>query len=340
MLIESAAAAVIAVLALIVGVPFMLERSRREVRADIATAQGLLYQRIDSLAQRLDGLHGSVGTSLSATADTLGRIGEQLGALGVSTSRILEVGRDVASLQDILRPPKLRGGFGELMMERLLAEVVPGRYVCQHRFRSGEVVDAVIHFGSGMVPVDSKFPLDSFTRMLAAEDDAARRAARREFERAVRGHIDAVARYIREDEGTMDFALMYVAAENVYYELMRDDAELTGGLGTLAYAQERHVFVVSPSTFYGYLSAIALGLRGLRVEERAREIVGHLGRLAREFEAFQRDFGILGGHLEGARKKYEGLNIQLTRLTERITLPLGDDGSEALEVDQPTLLAR
>ncbi|HEY7268839.1 MAG TPA: DNA recombination protein RmuC [Dehalococcoidia bacterium] len=338
---------VVAVVAagLLVLVPALLERSRRDVRSDIATAQSALYQRIDSLNQRLDGLQGSVGASLAGTADTMGRIGEQLGALSASTNRMLEVGQDIASLQDILRPPKLRGGFGETLMERLLADAVPGRYVCQHRFRSGDVVDAVIHLSSGMVPVDSKFPLDAFVRLAASESDGERRAHRRDFERALRGHIDAVARYIRADEGTLDFALMYIPAENVYYELLRDDLGAESGgtgarTGIFAYAQDRRVFLVSPSTFYSYLSAIALGLRGLRVEERAREIIGHLSRLNHEFEAFQRDFGVLGGHLEGARKKYEGLTVQVTRLGEHIARPLEHEPQDALaEAEQPTLIA-
>ncbi len=333
---------------LMVLLPAFLERQRREMRRELSTDQLALNQRLEGLNQRLDGLQTSVGASLTGSAETIGHIREQLGALGVSTARILEVGQDIASLQDILKPPKLRGGFGELLLEQLLAEVVPGRYVCQHRFRSGETVDAVIHLSAGMVPVDSKFPLDAFSRLLASDTDEQRRRHRRDFERAVRGHIDAVARYVRADEGTLDFALMYVPAENVYYELHRAEFGLDGGgresgrgAGVFAYAQERRVFIVSPSTFYTYLSAIALGLRGLKVEERAREIIGHLGRLSQEFERFQREFGVLGGHLEGARKKYDALNIHLARLGDHITRPLdGDDlESGAPAEDQPRLVA-
>jgi len=317
--------------------PGYLER-RRRAGDDYGAAALALLQGIDALGQRLDGVQQSLGASLGTTADTLSRIGEQLGALGKSTEQVLEVGKDIASLQDVLRPPKLRGGFGEIMMERLLAEVVPGRYVCQYRFRSGETVDAVIHLAAGMVPVDSKFPLDAFNRLLAAEDDVSRRAFRREFERAVRTHIDAVARYIKADEGTLDFALMYIPAENVFYELHRSEFGLDaprldpsggqGGPGIFAYAQERRVFPVSPSTFYTYLSAIALGLRGLQVEERARELLGHLARLRQEFDRFQRDFGVLGGHIEQAHKKYDGLNVSLARLGDRLALPLTEEEAE------------
>jgi len=304
-----------------------------------------LFQRMEGLDQRLDGIQGSLSQSLAGTADTLGRIGQQLGALGKSADRILEVGEDIASLQDILQPPKLRGGFGEMLMERVLAEIVPGRYTLQHRFRSGDAVDAVVHLGEGMVPVDSKFPLDAFARFLSAENESERRAHRREFERAVRGHIDAVARYIRADEGTLDFALMYIPAENVYYEVQRSELTPSRGeqsraaLGLMAYAQDNRVFPVSPSTFYMYLSAIALGLRGLRVEEQAREILGRLGRLNEDFSRFQREFGVLGGHLEGARKKYETLTIGLQRFGDRLSLALEDDAGVIAEAEQPSLIA-
>jgi DNA recombination protein RmuC len=313
--------------------PAAIDRRQR----DVSAGQLALYQRMDGIDQRLDAIQGNVGRSLTSTTETIGRIGEQLGALGKSTERILEVGQDISSLQEILQAPGMRGGFGEMLMERLLADVVPGRYSTQHRFRSGEAVDAVVHLAGGMVPVDSKFPLDAFKRLLAAASESERRAARREFERAVRGHIDSVARYIRADEGTLDFALMYIPAENVYYEVQR--SELAAGGGLLAYAHERRVFPVSPSTLYMYLSAIALGLRGLRVEEQAREIIGRLGRLNEEFGRFQREFGVLGGHLEGARKKYDALSINLQRLSDRLSLPFEDEASDLDDGEQPRLVA-
>src|SRR4030042_2704805 len=119
-----------------------------------------------------------------------------------SCDRILEVGQSISSLQDILSPPKLRGGFGEMLLERLLAQILPqANYEFQHRFRSGEAVDAVIRLGPSLVPVDAKFPMESFNRVLAAASDDERTKLRRGFVRAVRGHVDNVAKYIRPDEG-------------------------------------------------------------------------------------------------------------------------------------------
>jgi DNA recombination protein RmuC len=152
---------------------------------------------------------------------------------------MLDVGRNISSLQDILKPPKVRGGFGEMLLERLLAEILPEKnYTTQHRFANGVQVDAAIHVGGSVVPVDSKFPLESFHRMMQTETDEERAALRRDFVRAVRGHIDAVTKYILPDEGSLPFALMYIPAENVYYEVIVKDDLADSHANLCAYALE------------------------------------------------------------------------------------------------------
>src|SRR5947208_1118110 len=160
-----------------------------------------------------------------------------------------------------------RGGALGLVQQQL--EVLPARhFTLQHTFQNGERVDAVVRLGPALVPVDAKFPLEDFRRLLEAGDDETRTRARRAFVARVRKHIDDVAtKYILPDEGTYDFALMYVPAENVYYEaIVRDDGGNDRELS--AYALERKVIPVSPNCFYAYLQAIVLGLRGLRIEAR------------------------------------------------------------------------
>jgi DNA recombination protein RmuC len=307
---------------------------RREIRQDLAATGQAMEQRLQGIDQRfnqrLDTIQVSLGQSMSSTTETIGRIHEQLGALGKSAERILEVGQDIASLQDLLQPPRLRGGFGELLLERLLEQVVPGAYALQHRFRGGEAVDAVIRLGAGLVPVDSKFPLEGFNRLAAADTDDDRRRLRREFSRSARFHVDAVAGYIRCDEGTLDFALMYIPAERVFYELATSDGEEPGG-ELFTHAQQRRVFPVSPATMYIYLTSIALGLRGLRVEERAREVIDHLDRLTLEFGRFLREFEVLGGHIDNSKKKYDTLSLQAARFSDRMALShvsdAGPDGN-------------
>jgi DNA recombination protein RmuC len=189
------------------------------------------------------------------------------------------------------------------------------------------MVDAVIHLGSGLVPIDSKFPLESFNRLAAAESDEERGPLRRAFLRDVKLHIDAVSRYIVPDEGTFEFALMYVPAEGVYYETFSRE-DMADEQSACSYALGKRVIPVSPNSFYGYLQAIVLGLKGLRVEERAREIIDHLGRLGREFEGFRGEFAVLGTHVGRAKTKYDELDKRVGRLGDRLFLPLHEEWEE------------
>lgn len=263
--------------------------------------RGLSQEQLDALAQRL---LDSDQRILATTTQTFGQLQSNLGQLSQATQQMMEVGKDIASLEDLLKPPKLRGGMGETLLEMLLAQIfrAEGFYILQYRFRSGDFVDAVIKLGENLVPVDAKFPLESFRRILESEVETERRAARREFVRVVKSHIDNIAqKYILPDEGTFDFALMYIPAENVYYETIIKGEEEEG---IFPYALERRVIPVSPNSFYAYLQVIVRGLRGLQIEERAQEIMAHLGRLERDFDLFRQDFETLGTHIEHAYNKY------------------------------------
>ncbi len=309
------------------------QRGEPQPSADMAQmlnmTQQNLAQRIDALDQRLsqnlNSVQQTVSRSMASTQETIGQVGQQLGRLEQSSKQMLEVGQDIGQLQDILRPPKMRGGFGELLLNNLLSQILPPEnYGFQHRFRSGEMVDAVIRLGGGLVPIDSKFPLESFNRVVAAESEEERTSLRRAFLRDVRKHVDAVARYIMPDEGTFEFALMYIPAEGVYYETFSRE-EASGEESLSAYALSRRVIPVSPNSFYGYLQAIVLGLKGLRVEERAREIIDHLARLGKEFGQFREEFDVLGTHVGRAKTKYDDLDKRVGRMSDRLLLPLQDE---------------
>ena len=287
-----------------------------------------LQSQLQALDARLtagvSGVQQSLASSLTGTGETMRNVDHQLGKLSESTQRMLEVGRDISGLQEMLRAPKARGQFGELLLERLLADVLPiDSFVLQHRFRNGTIVDAAVHLGGGLVPIDAKFPDAAFRRIIDADSDAARTLARREFGRDVRGHIDAVSKYILPDEGTFGFALMYIPAENVYYEAMiRDEA---GDLQ--AYAQGKRVIPCSPNTMFAYLQALVLGLKGLQVEDRAREIVAHLERLNDDFARFRREFETLGAHIAHAKTKYDDVDRGATKFGDRLARPLEHEWS-------------
>lgn len=290
-----------------------LQTNRRLNRLD---ERGLSQEQLDALAQRL---LDSDQRILATTTQTFGELQSNLGQLSQATKQMMEVGKDIASLEDLLKPPKLRGGMGETLLEMLLAQIfrVERFYELQYRFRSGESVDAVIKLGENLVPVDAKFPLESFRRILEGETEGERRAARREFIKVVKNHIDNIAqKYILPDEGTFDFALMYIPAENVYYETI---IKGEGEEGIFPYALERRVIPVSPNSFYAYLQVIVRGLRGLQIEERAQEIMVHLERLQGDFDRFHQDFETLGTHIQHARSKYEEADRKLERLGDKLT---------------------
>ena len=274
-------------------------------------------QRMNQLADKLE----ASSQAQQNTAQSFGEIQKTLGELSQAGTRMQELGNEISGLSDLLKAPKLRGGIGELFLGDLLAQMLsPEHFELQYTFPSGGRVDAVIRLKTGMVPVDAKFPLESFLRMVAVEDETERRRHKREFVRAVKKHIDSIAdSYVRPDEGTFDFALMYIPAENVYYETIIKDEELGDEKGIMTHALARKVIPVSPNSFYAYLQAIALGLKGLQIEQQAQEILAYLSTLEGEIGRFSGDFEVLGKHLVNAKNKYDEAGKSLSRFEERLT---------------------
>lgn len=273
---------------------------------------------------------GQIGKRLDGQTQVIGNVYKNLGELGEASKQIYEIGKDISSLQDILAPPKLRGVLGEVFLEELLSQLVPTSCDFQYRFKSQEIVDAIIRIGERIVPVDAKFPLENFRKMLNSEDDEQSRAQHRKaFTSDVRKHIDAIAsKYILPDEGTYDFALMYIPAENVYYEIITKEEK--GGSSISEYALQKRVIPVSPNTIYAYLQVIIFGLKGLQVEKHAQEIIHHLDRLRGDFAKFEGTFEILGTHLANAAKKYDEAEKKLVKIDDKLLLT-GELSSRGLD---------
>jgi DNA recombination protein RmuC len=191
-------------------------------------------------------------------------------------------------------------------------------YLLQHGFRSGDKVDAAIRVGGRLVPVDAKFPLENFRRMVEEPEEERRRPLRKAFARDVKNRIEEIAKkYILPDEGTFDFALMYVPAENVYYEIIVKDDDTEDG-SIAAYALSRRVVPVSPNSLYAYLQVIVLGLRGLRIEANAREIQDDLIRLGGELEKVRDHMSKLGQHLGNAQKQFTDAERDLDQFEAKL----------------------
>jgi DNA recombination protein RmuC len=287
---------------------------RRELESLRADTRDELTARSVELDRRLGGLNETLDRRLDTASSATARISTQLGQLGEATTQMNERVRDLARLEQALRPPKARGGFGELLLGNLLRDrLPPDAYELQYTFPSGERVDAVIRVDR-LVPVDAKFPLDNFQRAFEAESDDERALAEKAFARDLKGHIDAIAaKYVRPDEGTYDFALMYLPSEAVYYELV------CGKTGALyKHALERRVFPVSPTTLVAYLQVISLGLRGLQIEQHAQEVMRYVAELQRDFDRFHEDFDVVGKHLGNAKTKFDDAEKRLDRFDSKL----------------------
>ena len=285
-------------------------------------------QQMDQLRNSLQQINQQLTNSITATRKAMDdrlegntriiqSVSKQLGQLDESSRRIFDIGKDISSLQQTLSAPKLRGNISELFLKDLLAQIFPpNHYRIQHTFKGGETVDAVVFLKAGMVPIDAKFPLENFKRLVETSDKTdGKKTARKQFIKDVKIHIDAIAsKYIRTDEGTFDFALMYIPAENVYYETIIKDDDGIGDLSLFTYAIKKRVIPVSPNSFYAYLQTILLGLKGLRVEESARDIINRLGRLRQEFERFSEAFRLIGTHLDNSSKKFNEAEKRLGKL--------------------------
>ncbi len=304
-----------------------------QVNSQLGKVTEQVNQQLGQVTQQLQKSTGDLNTRLDNAAKVVAEVSKGLGGLSEATKKVFDVGKDIASLQEILRSPKLRGGLGELFLGDLLAQIFPpAHFSLQHRFKSGEAVDAVIRLGENLVPVDSKFPLENFRRLVETASEDERKAARRKFLGDVKKHIDAIAaKYILPDEGTFDFALMYIPAENVYYELIIKDEAADTDKGLLNYSFAKRVIPVSPNSFYAYLQTILLGLKGLHIEEQAQEILKNLARLSGDFKKFQEDFELVGKHLTNTKARYDEADKRLEKFGDRLQALSGGETEPAIE---------
>jgi len=283
----------------------------------------LILSQLNENARTLQGVNSTMGERLDNAAKVVGEVKSSLGSLDERTKQIYEVGKDIASLQEILRAPKIRGGLGELFLESLLEQIMPYKefYSLQHSFKSGERVDAVIKIGEKIVPVDSKFPLESFKRFVESETDEDKKRAKREFVKAVKEHISSIAdKYIVPDEGTYDFALMYIPAENVYYESIIKDDDFSDEKSIFSHAMAKKVIPVSPNSFYAYLQVIILGIRGLKIEEKTQDVIKILGTLKGNLGKFVEDFEVVGKHMDNMKSSYERAEKRLSKFENKLSL--------------------
>jgi len=303
----------VAVVGLAIVVIFLVKISL-QLNNQLSSLRNEFNQQLNNNVKLLQDTHKTVGERLDNATKIFGDVATSLGQLSEANKRILEVGRDISSLQELLRAPKFRGEIGETMLENILAQVLPkDHYKLQYRFKTGDTVDAVIKLAGHLVPIDSKFSLENFKRMVETDNEAEKKSFHKKFISDVKVRIDEIStKYILPDEKTFDFALMYIMAENVYYETI-----IKGDF--LKYSLSKKVIPVSPNTFYAYLQVICLGLRGMKIESNVQKVIASLSRLEGDLTRFREDFRLVGTHVRNASVKYEDAEKKLDRFSDKLS---------------------
>lgn len=248
--------------------------------------------------------------SLNERLDNAARV---ISAVQKNIGEFSEIGRSMKDLQNFLKSPKLRGNIGEEVLSDLIGQMFPKHsFYLQHSFKSGARVDAAIKTDAGILPIDAKFPLENYQKMVTEAAEADREIARREFVRNVKGHIETISqKYILPDEGTLDFALMYVPSEGVYYELV-------GISEIMSFAKKHRVYPVSPTTLYAHLQTILLSFTGKQIENKTKHVFKLLRSISNDYEKLISNVGVLGKHVTNAYNQMNNVNQGINLLGQKI----------------------
>jgi len=284
-----------------------------KVNEQLNTLVGQVDQRIKEVNKSISDTHRTVGDRLDSATKVFGNVKESLGKLEETNRQICEISRDISSLEQLLEAPKFRGQIGETMLENILSQVLPKEnYRLQYAFNSGDTVDAAIFIGKNILSIDAKFPLDNFKRLQNSSSDSEKKTSGRAFIKDVKNRITEISsKYILPDEKTFDFALMYIPAESIFYEITRE-SQISN------FAKEKKIIPVSPNTFYAYLQAICHGLKGLAIERNIVKIMSDLGRIVGDFDKFRKDFQVLGTHIRNAKQKFDETQLAMDRFNDKL----------------------
>lgn len=285
-----------------------MRQSRAEDRSSELLNQNVqsMHQRLDEatriLNERLDASHRHMLTTYDSLSRVMGSVGQEIGT-------VRQIGQDLSKFREFLDSPKLRGNLGETILNDSLSKILPkDSFRIQHAFKSGSVVDALILTDKGHIPIDSKFPMDDYRALVgASESDVVR--LRGLFVRSVKKHIEDISKkYIIPTEGTLDFALMYVPAEQVYYEMVSGDHDL------ISFAQQKKVLLVSPNTFFHFLRVVLMGLERAKMAEEAEHVWQLLTSLQHDFRKFGSRLEVLSKHLTHAHSALESTHSDYQKI--------------------------
>ena len=283
-----------------------LKTMQKTVDATNKTVNESLRTSSTSMIKTLQENSKQLNERLDKAASVIGGVQKEVGQMS-------EIGRNMRELQEFLKSPKLRGNIGEQVLKDLITQMFPkNSFNLQYEFKNGDKVDAAIKTDAGILPIDSKFPMENFQKMSKAEAKAEKETYQKEFVRDIKKHIDTIAKkYILPEEGTMDFALMYVPSESVYYEL----ANMTE---LLDYARRKRVYLVSPNTLYTHLQTILLSFEGRKIEKTSREVMRLLRALKIDYGKVDDNLGVLGKHINNASSQFANVTSGFAQLGHKI----------------------
>jgi len=322
-----------------------LQRTNSDHRKEM---QGQLQRVEDQLGKGMRHSHESMQKQFQQTLATAQEVAKELSEVKNVNKQVLDFSSQLQNLQNILKNPKQRGVLGEYWLETLLGNVLPDTsYKMQYEVGEDEktskklIADAAIFIRDQIIPIDAKFSLENYNRMMQEPDVERRAKIERDFKSDVKKRIDETSKYIQPELGTMNFAFMFIPAEGVYYNLL--NAEVGSGINSsnlVQYAFERHVMLVSPTSFYAYLQTVLLGLRELQLEESTTEIIKRVGELGKHFAAYKDTHERLGKNLSTVVNQYNQTSGELRKVSRdvvRITDGDRDDILELEDVAKPTV---
>lgn len=314
------------------------------LKADMTELSRSVQQLQVNIGERMERSNATVHTSLqkqlSESAKLVADVSGRLAKLDETNRRVVGVAEELKTLQNVLQNPKQRGVFGEFYLESVLENVLaPGQYQMQYRFKDGEIVDGAIFLDKGQIlPVDSKFSLENYNRMVEAPDKAERERLLAKVRADLKGRIDETSKYIRPSENTMDFAFMFIPSEALYYDLLINNVGTSGSSrDMIEYAfRDKHVIIVSPTSFMAYLQTVLQGLRSLQIEQQAKEIQSRVGKLGAHIGRFESYMQKLGSALGTTVNHYNAAHKELGKIDKDV-VKIAETSSavEPLLIDRP-----
>ena len=314
------------------------------LKTDVVELGRSIQQLSESMGDKLERSNHAVSTSvqkqLSESAKLVSDVTQRLAKLDETNRRVVDVASELKTLQNVLSNPKQRGVFGEFYLESVLDNVLPpSQYKMQYAFKDGEIVDAIILLDKGKIlPVDSKFSLENYNRMIEASDKQQREAWLGKVRADLKGRIDETSKYIRPEEGTMDFAFMFIPSESLYYDLLIHNVGSGGSSRDLIeYAfRDKRVIIVSPTSFLAYLQTVLQGLRSLQIEEQARDIQVRVGLLGVHIKKFDELLGKMGKSLSTTVNHYNNSYKELAKIDKDVVkIAGGESRADPVLVDKP-----